>query len=485
MKRYELLKFIIFISYLLVIESSILAKDDLIVVNKKVDEQTDHFIRNIFFDWENEPFNVFNQVKNKTHCAIDLGAGIGTTSIWLSKNFHHVVAIEPDVKSLVCLRKNLKASKCSNILICDRPISKTNMQVIFGPRGANLNEMSSHVKCEISNENDYHIQAMSFKQLVYDYIYSNDAINAHRISFINCNIEGGEEDILEDVLHFAYNNNCVVFMSFHLDLWRNKNITEYEYLFQHFKTNCPVENICEYLIAHPFASLVFKPLKDRGVLVKKNIPVFVIGYNQYTFIKNIVKQLEKYTSDITVIDNNSGFQPLLDYYKNEYRYTLLKQKINYGHNVYSQKFIQRLAGDLYVLTDPDLQFNPMLPDNFMEDMIDISNHYRANKVGFALLIDSDDIRTDVTFSGHTIKEWESRFWVDRLYYPAKPKLELYRAAIDTTFCLINRKFNDPSIRVAGDFTCMHIPWHQNFQKNLEKGESESYMKNNISSYWFK
>src|SRR4029077_171325 len=124
---------------------------------------------------------------------------------------------------------------------------------------------------------------------------------------------------------------------------------------------------------------------------------------QYTFIKNMVKQLERYTSDINLIDNSSDYQPLLDYYENEYHYTLLKQKINHGHYVYLQEFIQKLAGDVYILTDPDLQFNPKLPDNFVEDFFNISNYYGAEKVGFALLINSDDIRTDIFFHGHTIK----------------------------------------------------------------------------------
>lgn len=474
-------------------ETCVQANEDLIVVNKngvehkfvKFDTNTDHFTQNIFWNWENETFEVFDQVKDKDSIAIDLGAWIGTTSIWLSKNFHTVIAVEPDVKSLDCLNRNLAASECSNVLLCPRPVSITNEKIIFGPRGTQLNESISYVKSEVNNENDYVVQSITFKQLVYDYIYANETINNRKISFIKCDIEGGEEDILEDVLHFAYNNDCAVYMSFHLDWWRKKNITDYEYLFSFFKTNCQVENIAAYLVANPFASILFQPLHDRGVLVKKNIPVFVIGYNQYTFIKNMVKQLEKYTSDINIIDNNSDYQPLLNYYTDEYPYTLLRQKFNHGHLVYSHEFIQRLAGDLYILTDPDLQFNPDLPDNFVEDLIDISNYYGSSKVGFALLIDSDDIRTDVAFYGHTIKDWESEFWTSRLNYPSNPDIEAYVAAIDTTFCLINRQFNNPSIRVAGNFTCKHIPWHKNFQNMLQEGESESYLRNNKSTNWFK
>jgi len=465
---------------------------DFIVVNKKnvtyqfvrVDQPTDHFTQNIFPVWENETFEVFDQVKDKEAIAIDIGAWIGTTAIWLSKNFHHVVTVEPDYKSVDCLRKNLAASSCSNVSLCDRPLSNTAQNVVFGPRGPLLNESISYIKNCIDSEKDYTVKSITFKQLLYDFIFNNEVLKNRKVSFIKCDIEGGEEDILEDILHFAYNNQCKVYMSFHLDWWKSKKITEFEYLFKYFKINCPERNICEYLAKDPWASLLFEPL-DAGVLVKKNMSAVVIGYNQYTFIKNMVEQLEKYTSDIIVIDNASSYQPLLNYYANAFKYTILKQKENYGHNVYRADRIQKIVGDLYLLTDPDLQFNANLPENFIREFIDIMNYFQASRVGFALFINSDDIRTDVTFSGRSIKEWESQFWQKPLIYPPIPRMELYNADIDTTFCLVNRKFQGHHIRVAGDYTCFHIPWHNNFQCQLDEGEYQSYLINNISTNWFK
>lgn len=271
----------------------------------------------------------------------------------------------------------------------------------------------------------------------------------------------------------------------HLDWWKNKDIERFKELFDCFFTNCPEENIIAYLQSNPFTSLLFHPRQDAGVLVKKNMPAFIIGYNQYTFIKKMVEQLEKYTADIVVIDNHSDYQPLLDYYDREFHYTVLRMKENYGHTVYHHNAIQKLAGDLYFLTDPDLEFNPHLPSEFIGDLIDISNAFQAGRVGFALLIDSDDIREDVHFQGHSIKNWEGQFWAHRLIHPLRPELELYQAAIDTTFCLINRRHKCQNIRVAGNYTCKHIPWHQDFHLMLEGGEKESYLKNNRSTNWFK
>jgi FkbM family methyltransferase len=483
---------ILLISLISLNENYLAAKEKFIVVRKKnvkykfvkVDEETDNFTKNIFKTGEEEKFTIFEAEKNPEAIAIDLGAWIGTSSIWLSKNFHHVLAVEPDTVSLGCLQNNLIASGCSNVLICDKPVSEKSKMCVFGPRERRLNQSHSHIKDALNNPYDYFVKSMTFKQLIHDYIYANPEIQKKKISFIKCNIEGGEESILEDILHFAYNNGCKVYVTFHLDKWQQKKIEDYEYLFHFFKTNCPSLNLSQYLKENPSTSIFFEPNKEYGTLVKKNIPVFVISYNQYTFIKNIVKQLEKFTTDINIIDNNSDYLPLLEYFKNEYEYTLLKQKVNYGYSVYLQKKIQKLAGDLYVLTDPDLQFNSKLPENFMEELLAISNYYKANKVGFALLIDSEDIRTDITFKGRNIKDWESQFWINRIKFPLKPEIEIYKAPLDTTFCLINRNYSNPSIRVGGDFTCIHIPWHKNFQIRLEEGEGENYMKNNNSTNWF-
>jgi hypothetical protein len=303
---------------------------------------------------------------------------------------------------------------------------------------------------------------------------------------IKCDIDGDEEEILEDILHFAYYNDCPAYISFHLDSWNDKKITRFDKLFKFFTTNCSEENVSEHIGKNPFTSILFLPKENFGILVKENLPSVIIGYNQVTYIRNMVKQLEKYTSDIIVIDNNSNYQPLINYYENEFKYTLLKMEKNYGHLVYHRDQVQKMVGDLYVLTDPDLQFNPKLPEQFIHNLISISNYYQASRVGFALLIDADDIRTDVRLGNYSIQSWEHQFWKNRIIYYPNLTMELYSAPIDTTFCLINRRGRpDLSIRVAGDYTCKHLPWHVNFQSQFEPGEYESYLRNNTSTNWLK
>lgn len=465
---------------------------DYIVVNKKdvlhtfvpFDTSTDHFVRDVFATWENETFDVFDQVKDPTGIAIDLGAWIGTTAIWLSKNFSHIIAVDADLVSLKCLRMNLAASQCSNVTVCERPVAEKSEKVVFGTRGDALNESISYIKKDFDKSDDYNVQSITFKQLIHDYIYKNEQLKSQKIAFIKCDIEGGEEDVIEDILYFAYHNKSKVYLSFHLNWWKSRRIGDFEYLFKFFKTNCPRADICAYLQQNPFASILFEPLDDAGILIKRNIPVVIIGYNLYTYIKDMVTQLEKYTSDIIIVDNNSSYEPLINYYKNDFKYTLLQQNTNHGHTVCYHDFVQKLVGDIYLLTDPDLQFNSKLPDDFISVLIDISKCFGARKVGFALCIDADDIRTDVFYQGLTIKEWEDNFWRRPLEYPINPTMKLYDAAIDTTFCLVNKKSaHESMIRIAGDYTCFHLPWHNEFKSRLQPGEHEAYLRNNVSSSW--
>lgn len=257
---------VIFTLFMLLICNRGLA-DNYIIVNKKnvihkfvpFDGPTDHFTQNIFLNWENETFETFDKVKDSQTVAVDLGAWIGTTSIWLSKNFYHVIAVEPDIISLKCLRANLAASECSNVSLCDQPVSDKNQVVIFGPRGNLLNESISSIKNDKTNQKDYATNSIIFKDLIDQYFYSNDKLKDRKISFIKCDIEGGEEKILEDILQFAYDNHCSVYMSFHVSWWQSRDIKDFNDLFNFFETSCPIPDVCEFIKQNPFASVLFQP----------------------------------------------------------------------------------------------------------------------------------------------------------------------------------------------------------------------------------
>ena len=218
-----------------------------------------------------------------------------------------------------------------------------------------------------------------------------------------------------------------------------------------------------------------------------DIPIVVICWNNYYFVKNFVNQIKKYNHNIILLDNNSSYQPLLDYYKeikNE-----LKDKIeirlleqNYGHTVYLQ--LKNTLPDIYILSDPDLQLNNNMPNNFAEILLNISNKYKIYKVGCAL--DLSDMNNFIECPNYTnnksIYAHEIQFWKNKII----DEYEIYNASIDTTFCLINNNYltddTIKGIRIAGNFTTKHLPWYKDYIKtNITTDEINHWKKNNKSS----
>jgi hypothetical protein len=137
--------------------------------------------------------------------------------------------------------------------------------------------------------------------------------------------------------------------------------------------------------------------------------------------------------------------------------------------------------DIYILSDPDLELNPNMPYNFSDIFLEISEKHKAYKVGSALdLSDSDKfIQCDNYTNGKNIYDWESQFWENPI---SDTNYELYDAGIDTTFTLINNKYQNKQIRIAGDFTAKHLPWYNGFlKKHIPKDEFEAWKEGNNSS----
>jgi len=216
---------------------------------------------------------------------------------------------------------------------------------------------------------------------------------------------------------------------------------------------------------------------------RSQIPIFIICWNQYTYVKSIVEQLQKYPNiKIYIIDNKSTYKPLVDYLKiidGKNGIEVLYQPENYGHKVYERPDIYERGGDMYIVTDPDLRLNTKMPANFREIMAKISEAHKANKVGLALDITNNldltkklDGKPNETFAAN-----EAQYWSTPIN---NPKYKLYRAPIDSTFALINKKYRElgnmnNSIRMAGDFTAVHRPWLINNEKDLLPGEMDYYL----------
>jgi FkbM family methyltransferase len=182
-------------------------------------------------NWEGNTFEVFNHVKNINKKAIDIGAWIGPTSIWLSKNFKEVLAIDADLVAIEALKANLKASECFNTQILDKPIHSVNTKVTFGTnqyvplyQSEGLGASTSQIKEGGFTDSDYLSETITMDQL-------NQLFPFSEVSFVKVDIEGGEELILEDLIKNAKKYNWELWISFHYDWWKDKNINRFDGIF--------------------------------------------------------------------------------------------------------------------------------------------------------------------------------------------------------------------------------------------------------------
>jgi hypothetical protein len=215
------------------------------------------------------------------------------------------------------------------------------------------------------------------------------------------------------------------------------------------------------------------------------IPIVVIAWNNLTFVKKIVHQIQHITNKIIIMDNASTYQPMFEYYneleaQDKNKYEIRRLTTNYGHNVCYQ-LIDTLPA-VFCMSDPDLELNGKMPINVIEHLFYISNTYSCGKVGLALDISDHHNFLNESFES-LVYNIESNYWQNRI--PTE-HYELYYAPIDTTFCLINRKYNydlsQENIRVAGVFTAKHLPWYRGYiQNNIPKDELQHWMQNNKSS----
>lgn len=228
-------------------------------------------------------------------------------------------------------------------------------------------------------------------------------------------------------------------------------------------------------------------VRQRGGEASKSVPIFIISWNQYTYLKDLVDQVLKYPDmSIHIIDNNSTYEPLVKYLteieKNP-SVKVLRQDTNHGHKVYEMphilKYIDELGVSKYVVTDPDLTLNTKMPADFIKRLSELSDKYKKNKVGLALDITNNiDLDRKLDDTDMTIADNEKKWWLKPI--DNTDGYELYDADVDTTFALINKEYRklnglDNSIRVAGDFTAIHRPWLKNFKSELLDGEMDFYL----------
>lgn len=215
------------------------------------------------------------------------------------------------------------------------------------------------------------------------------------------------------------------------------------------------------------------------------IPIIINNFNRLTTTKKLVEDLKRLGyEDITILDNNSSYPPLLEWY-NTNPCKIYRFNQNFGPRALWDSGIIELYKDSewIAYTDSDIELNDELlkeldsdrPNKLIQNLIQIANFFKVDKVGLALKI--DDL-PDNDYANY-YKNWESQFWKYEI------NKDIYKADIDTTFALIkpNLPFQYHGLRISGlFFEAKHIPWYTDFDNLTEEEKYYLEHANNTSTY---
>lgn len=209
-----------------------------------------------------------------------------------------------------------------------------------------------------------------------------------------------------------------------------------------------------------------------------NIPVFIVHHEQPEYLENMMSQLLRLgvnERDIVILDNASAGVDSIALLEKAHAsgINVTRLERNFGpHGIFAPESGIRWP-EVFALTDPDLEFDPRMPRSFREDFARIALVCKVWKCGCAIsLADAHLFSKRPYLQGLTIEEWERQYWKKKYDdLPADLRLQLrgwdadvYNAPVDTTFAVYlrdaPRKDFMEGVRVAGAFSCRHLPWYE-------------------------
>ncbi|HEX8166744.1 MAG TPA: FkbM family methyltransferase [Beijerinckiaceae bacterium] len=228
--------------------------------------------------------------------------------------------------------------------------------------------------------------------------------------------------------------------------------------------------------------------------LQSEVPIFVPCFNAVTYARGMVDQLrDRGFRNIIVIDNGSKYPPMLHWLETLVDgVRVIRNTANEGpHNIYRDPGSFALLPPLFCITDPDLLFNPAMPDDFVAQLAALTEEHSIGKAGLALDISDPPAMRQESFEIQgkqwKIWEWEEQFWREPL--TSLPTGEpVYKALIATTFAVYNKRFFDranthSAVRVAGRYTCRHLPWYRD--SGLPPDEEAFYRQHSRDSYYLR
>lgn len=211
------------------------------------------------------------------------------------------------------------------------------------------------------------------------------------------------------------------------------------------------------------------------------VPIIINNRNRYTFLKLMIDQLQLFGyKNIFILDNDSSYPPLLEYYKTvNAKVVFLNKNVGYKA-LWETNVFNDFKNKYYVYSDPDILLQDDCPKDFVYRLyIELDKYSHKEKAGVALKI--DDIPNYYKLKNDVLI-WEKNNWEKEI------SKNVYDAMVDTTLALYkplafgNAEECD-AIRVAGNLTSLHLPWYDDSNNLSEEEVFYKSQASNKSSYW--
>ena len=178
------------------------------------------------------------------------------------------------------------------------------------------------------------------------------------------------------------------------------------------------------------------------------VPVLINVRDRLTCLDALVGWLERADADITLLDNDSSYPPLLDYLAETSH-----QVIYLGQNMGAQALwhAQLVPGEPFIYTDPDVLPIDECPLDALPMLVELLDEYPDwPKVGLGLYL--DDVPEDLP----------SLDWERTLSEPGRrTSIGHYRSLIDTTLAAYRggSGFAYEAIRTGHPYLMRHATWY--------------------------
>ncbi len=194
------------------------------------------------------------------------------------------------------------------------------------------------------------------------------------------------------------------------------------------------------------------------------VHVYIVNRNRVSCTKRLVEWLlAAGTERITIIDNDSTYPPLLEWYRSLQGGVVVHQT---GENIGPWRawdWANGMEAEPFVFTDSDVVPPPECPRDLIGKCLSVlAEASDCDKVGPGLRLDNIPTQNLMQeyFQGRSLHAWESQFWTRRR---EGASCASFQAPIDTTFALYcpHGTFSNGwhNIRLDAPYLVEHTPWY--------------------------